>query len=496
MAFLPRTGYNLPHRVEGGTMDLKGILAAISPAGAEWTGLRREMSRSRSWQAKDGRFESARVFVDEGCMVEVLYKGQFGYAAAASSDPGILREAADRALALARSGSERPTLRFGPEVRPPTVLGWETHRTRKEEPDPGEYSRFVVELSRSLRVSDKIVQTAAEAEFLETRTRAVSTSGADVEQITHIVGYGAQAIARDGNVTQRRTLNGPRGRTVQGGLEALDFVSVRAEAASAAEQALELLAAEECPSDRRTLVLAPDQMMLQIHESVGHPLELDRILGDERNYAGWSFVKLGDIGTLRYGSDLMNILFDPALEGELACYGADDIGNPARKEYIVKDGILVRALGSLESQARSGKPGVANQRACGWFRAPIDRMANLNLEPGKDDLAGILGSVERGVWMEANRSWSIDDYRNKFQFGCEYGKLIEDGRLTRTVRNPNYRGVSSSFWRNLYKVGDASTFRVFGTPNCGKGEPNQVIRVGHASPVCAFRDVDVFGGEA
>jgi predicted Zn-dependent protease len=236
--------------------------------------------------------------------------------------------------------------------------------------------------------------------------------------------------------------------------------------------------------------------MLQIHESVGHPLELDRILGDERNYAGASFVRLEDIGALRYGSDLMNITFDPTVAGEPASYGADDIGNPARKEHLIRDGILVRALGSLESQARGGKPGVANQRAQDWFRPPIDRMANLNLEPGQDTLDGIIGAIERGVFMEANRSWSIDDYRNKFQFGCEYGRLIENGRLGQTVRNPNYRGVSATFWRNLFKVGDPSTFRVYGTPNCGKGEPNQVITVGHASPVCAFRDVEIFGGES
>jgi predicted Zn-dependent protease len=190
----------------------------------------------------------------------------------------------------------------------------------------------------------------------------------------------------------------------------------------------------------------------------------------------------------------MNVTFDPGVFGEPASYGADDIGNPARKEYIVKDGILVRALGSLESQARSGKPGVADQRAQDWFRAPIDRMANLNLEAGKDSLTGIIESIERGVRMESNRSWSIDDHRNKFQFGCEYGRLIEDGRLTRPLRNPNYRGVSAEFWRNLARVGDRSTFRVYGTPNCGKGEPNQIITVGHASPVCAFKDVEIFGG--
>ena len=238
----------------------------------------------------------------------------------------------------------------------------------------------------------------------------------------------------------------------------------------------------------------PDQMMLQIHESVGHALEIDRILGDERNFAGGSFITLEDIGSFRYGSSLMNVAFDPTIAQELASYGADDIGNTAVKEYLIKDGILVRALGSLESQKRSGQRGVANQRACSWNRPPIDRMANLNLEAGTSSFDSIIASIENGVLMFSNRSWSIDDYRNKFQFGCEYGKLIENGKLTKTVRDPNYRGISRYFWNSLCAVGDESTFEVFGTPNCGKGEPNQVIRVGHASPVCAFSDVEVFGG--
>ncbi len=347
-----------------------------------------------------------------------------------------------------------------------------------------------------MRVSDRIVQACALVETRDIETEIVSTSGTDIGQRTHIVSVGVQAIARDGSVTQRRTLNGPRGRTLQGGRELIDLDGGIAQARAAALQAVELLDAPECPSGRADLVLAPDQMMLQIHESVGHPLELDRILGDERNYAGSTFVKPGDIGTLRYGSELMNITFDPTIPAEPASYAADDTGAPARKEYLIRDGILVRALGGLESQARSGLPGVADQRAQDWYRPAIDRMANLNLEPGTDSFDSIVASIENGVYMEANRSWSIDDYRNKFQFGCEYARLIENGRLGAVVRNPNYRGISATFWRNLFKVGDPSTFGVFGTPNCGKGEPNQLITVGHASPVCAFRDVELFGGES
>jgi len=425
----------------------------------------------------------------------VLANGQFGYAALSSSEPAALKAAAERALALAKGASERAVAKFGTELRPATVLRYETARKNRAAYGADILSRHAVRLTEAMKVSDKIVQASAGFETRDIVTQIVSTAGADIEQYAHIIGLGVQAIARDGNVTQKRTLNGPRGRTLQGGYELIDFERSLAEAKVAAEQAVELLSAQDCPTGKADLVLAPDQMMLQIHESVGHPLELDRILGDERNYAGSTFVKLSDIGTLRYGSDLMNISFDPNVAGEPASYGADDIGNPAKKEFIVKDGILVRALGSLESQARSGKSGVANQRAQDWFRAPIDRMANLNLEPGKDSFEAIIASVEKGVFMEANRSWSIDDYRNKFQFGCEYGRLIEKGKLGKTVRNPNYRGVSATFWNNLFKVGDRSTFQIYGTPNCGKGEPNQVVTVGHASPVCAFRDVEIFGGE-
>ena len=235
----------------------------------------------------------------------------------------------------------------------------------------------------------------------------------------------------------------------------------------------------------------PDQMMLQIHESIGHPLELDRILGDERNYAGTSFVKPEMFGHYRYGSEILNVTYDPA-EGELATYAFDDDGLAARKVYLIRNGLLVAPLGGLLSQLRSGLAGTANSRACSWNRPPIDRMANINVEPGTSALEDMIGSVGRGVLMRTNVSWSIDDSRNKFQFGCEWGELIEDGRRKGVVKNPNYRGISATFWRSLRSVGDRSTFTVQGLQYCGKGEPNQGIHCGHAAPACLFSDVDVF----
>jgi predicted Zn-dependent protease len=198
-------------------------------------------------------------------------------------------------------------------------------------------------------------------------------------------------------------------------------------------------------------------------------------------------------GIYTYGSELLNVTYDPGHRQQFASFAWDDEGAEAERVFLIEEGVLKRGIGGLSSQARAGTEGTASARASSWNRPPIDRMSNLNVEPGETPFEELVKRTERGVFMRTNKSWSIDDSRNKFQFGCQWGQLIEDGELTRVVKNPNYRGVSSSFWRNLVGVGD--DFRVLGEPYCGKGEPNQLIRVGHASPSCLFRDVAVFGGE-
>lgn len=190
----------------------------------------------------------------------------------------------------------------------------------------------------------------------------------------------------------------------------------------------------------------------------------------------------------------MNVVFDPTVTNEMASYKFDETGNLAEKKYLIQNGVLKAGLGSLESQMRSKLPGVANSRSSSWNRAPIDRMANINLEGGELTLDELIAKVERGVIMFANRSWSIDDYRRKFQFGCEYAKLIENGKLTKTLKNPNYRGVTVPFWNSLAGMTKPDTVEVYGSPYCGKGEPNQVIRVGHSSPYALFKNIEVFGG--
>ena len=403
--------------------------------------------------------------------------------------------AAKKAFKQAQLASRHATFQFSEDARPANVGNYQSPFVKeKDSLSPGELNKLLLDAYNQLKVSDKIVSARALLQTIQTMFRFVSSNGSDISQEFLMLEFDLSATAADGANQQTRTFGGMRGNCLQMGMEYFDKLELLAQSQKIGEQAIELLDADECPTGEMDLVIASDQMMLQIHESVGHALEVDRILGDERNYAGWSFVNLDDFGKLQYGSKLMNITFDPTLSSEFASYAYDDGGLEATKEYLIKDGVLLRGLGGMESQIRSGVSGVANFRASSWNRAPIDRMANINLEPGDSSFDEIIGSVEKGVYMESNRSWSIDDYRNKFQFGCEYARLIENGKLTKTLKNPNYRGISNPFWNSLKMIGNNDTFSIYGTPNCGKGEPNQVIRVGHASPVCLFENIQVFGG--
>jgi predicted Zn-dependent protease len=337
---------------------------------------------------------------------------------------------------------------------------------------------------------ERIVERLAVIELIEDERVYRTNTGGELRQRFHFTVPKMRVAANEGKDTQVRSHE----HAQQGGFEQVERGGFIGSGRRLAEEAIQLLMAPNCPSGTMDLVLMPDQVMLQVHESIGHPLELDRILGDERNYAGTSFVTPDMFGKYRYGSELLNVTFDPTRREEMAAFAYDDDGTPASKVFLIKDGILVAPLGGRLSQTRAGLPGTANARACSWNRPPIDRMANINVEAGTSALAALLGSVRRGVLMRTNVSWSIDDSRNKFQFGCEWGELIEEGKRIGVVKNPNYRGVSATFWRSLRAVGDASTFEVHGTQYCGKGEPNQVIHCGHAAPVCVFSNVDVFGG--
>jgi predicted Zn-dependent protease len=431
---------------------------------------------------------------DVGVMVTIMHNGGLGYAATSDLSASGLKTAIDHAALWARRTAGRSVMDFR-QVAMPQETGEYAGPNEKPWQSMSVAEKFglLMGVSKSLKIDDKIVDWSAGIWHDDIETLYLTSGGGRVHQRFHLTGPGLRATANEGAESQTRTLGG-LALCGQGGLGVLDPLDMQAAPKQVAEEALQLLAAENCPAGQMDVLLGPDQMVLQIHESIGHPLELDRILGDERNYAGTSFVTQDMFGSYQYGSKLLNVVFDPSRPQQLASYGYDDEGTPAEKQFLIKDGILLRPLGGVISQARTGMEGTANSRADTWNRPPIDRMANLNIELGDTSLDEMIGSIERGVYMKTNRSWSIDDSRNKFQFGCEWGQFIEDGRLTKLVKNPNYRGISATFWRNLTAVGDEETFQVMGTPNCGKGEPNQIMNVAHASPACVFSNIDVFGG--
>jgi len=433
---------------------------------------------------------------DRGVMATVYAGGGCGYAATADTSRAGLSAALEQAAAWARATAKfalidsrtlpRPAPRG--EYASPSVAA--ASRSRRE------WYELLMNESRAAGIDSRIVDWEASIDVVNATHRLVTSEGGDVVQRYRFLFPGMAVTAHANGDTQTRTLHGHRGICQQGGDEVLARFGYVGAMRRITGEALELLAAPNCPSGTMDVLLMPDQMILQIHESIGHPLELDRILGDERNFAGTSFVTPDMFGSYRYGSDLLNVTFDPTRGEELASYGWDDEGAPAERVSLIRNGILERPLGGATSQLRAGLAGTSNARADNWNRPPIDRMANLNVEPGDATLEEMIAGIDRGVMMETNCSWSIDDSRNKFQFGAERGRLIENGKLGAVVKNPNYRGISASFWRSLVRVGNAGTVQVLGSPYCGKGEPSQVIRVGHSSPACVFANVAVFGGEA
>jgi TldD protein len=284
-----------------------------------------------------------------------------------------------------------------------------------------------------------------------------------------------------------------RGDTLQAGYEHFDQMGLVAAAPRVAEEAIALLSAEVCPSTTTTLILDGEQLALQVHESVGHAVELDRVLGNEASYAGISWVPADAIGNLQYGSELMNVTADATNPGGLGSYRWDDEGVEGRAVPIVRDGVLRGFLSSRESAAEIGLERSAGcMRADGFSRQPIVRMTNVNLEPGDaGSLDDLIAATDAGIYMETNKSWSIDQRRLHFQFGTEIAWEVKDGQRARMLRNPTYAGVTPQFWAGLDAVCSAPAWKLWGILNCGKGEPGQTMHVSHGAAPARFRNVQV-----
>ncbi len=464
---------------------------SIAPAVDFWS-LRLSDTRLERISVRQGIVEPIKSRRSIGALITLVEGQGMGYAATSDLTSSGLKRAFDQALIWARTSARFHIMEPCHHPRPKKSGVY----VSKVEKSWGSVSLSrkidgLKAINRKLKLHDHIVDYWALLENSESEVIQLCPE-AEISQSFSSLTPMLAAVAHNKGETQSRSYG--LEYVAQAGQEQLDHILFEANAQRVAEESLQLLDAPNCPTGQFDVLLLPSQMVLQIHESIGHPLELDRILGDERNYAGTSFVTLDMFGSYKYGSPLLNVTFDPTMKNQIASYEFDDEGTEAEHQYLIKNGVLVRPLGSQSSQNRAHISGVANSRSSDWNRAPIDRMANINLAPGNSSLDEMIGGIEYGILMDTNRSWSIDDSRNKFQFGCELGKVIKNGEVKGLLKNPNYRGISAKFWRNLKKVGDRSTFEVMGVATCGKGEPNQAIQVGHASPACVFEDVTVFGG--
>ena len=429
-----------------------------------------------------------------GFGIRVLFEGAWGFASSCWLDSAEVDRVADQAVAIAKASrtAQRSPARLGPAV---VSLGsYETEIGL----DP-----FAVPQSRKLDLL--LAADAAMGAVKGIRTREASmgwhrqtklfasTEGAWVEQVVVESGAGLEATAVSPSDAQRRSYPNSGGRHMATrGYEFILELGLEGQASRTAEEAVALLSAPNCPAGETTLVLEASQLALQVHESVGHPIELDRVFGMEASFAGTSFLEPAMAGHYRYGSDQMSVTADATVPGGLGTFGFDDEGVPAQRTPIIVRGVFQNFLTSRESAAEIDQASNGTMRADSWGHIPLIRMTNVNLEPGSvPSLEALLADVDAGVYMATNKSWSIDDKRLNFQFGAEIAWEIKKGRLGRMLRNPLYSGLTPRFWASCDALGDASTWRMWGTPNCGKGQPGQTARVGHGSPPGRFLNVRV-----
>jgi TldD protein len=448
-----------------------------------------------SLRVRDGRPEEATSGVSAGVGIRVLGSKTWGFACTADlSVAGVVR-AAEEAIAVARASSRaaRSAVVFPPQAA--AVGIYETQVTIDPFTVPLEDKLALLDAPvRAMLSAGKPVQSA-EAWMAWTRQhkRMLSTEGSDTRQSFTFGSCGMHVIAvDDAGQSQRRSYPVYQGSdSFQGGYERLAGLDLMGQTARLVEEAKDLLKAPPCPSGVTDIILDSSQVALQIHESCGHPTELDRALGSEISLAGGSFLQPGLLGNLRYGSPLVTLVADSTTPGGLGTFGWDDEGTPAGTRPLVKDGLFVDYLSSRETAATLGRASTGTMRAEGYNRMPIIRMVNVSLEPRTGTLEEIIADTQDGIYFEIDKSWSIDDLRLNFQFSCELAWEIKRGKRTRLLRDPLYTGITPPFWNGCDAIGGESEWKLWGFNNCGKGDPMQLMQVAHGASPARFRGVTV-----
>lgn len=470
---------------------LAAALDAATSEGATYADVRGVESMIEALGVRGPTVESLDRNESNGFGVRVLVNGAWGYSSSALLTPDEAQRVARRAVEVAKASATALSKPVELVEEPAHKATWATKISK----DPFDVSleEKVALLTGAAETMEKVPGVRvgrATMDFIRQKTWFVSSEGSDICQTIWHTGGGIEATCvSDGEVQVRSYPGSFRGHFAAAGYELIDAMDLAANAQATAEEAVALLSAETCPSTTTTVVLDGHQTMLQLHESVGHPTELDRVLGMEAAFAGTSFVGIPDLGGLRYGSEHMNVTSDATIDGGLGSFGYDDEGVEAQRVDLIKEGILVGFQSSRETAATTGSDrSNGTMRAEGWENFPLIRMTNINILPGNGGtLEDLIGEVDDGIFMSTNKSWSIDDKRKNFQFGCEIAWEIKKGKLSKMLKDPRYTGITPVFWGNLDAVG--SEWKVWGTPNCGKGQPGQTMRVGHGTAPTRFLNV-------
>jgi TldD protein len=473
--------------------QLEDVLASLANPALRYADIRYTATHQQHVRVRNGEVEDLSATVDRAVGVRVLVGNGWGFAASSDTSEAALRKAAKRAMEVAAASNIASTEAVALSDVAPHVGAWSS--TYVTDPFTIPLSRkidYLLAATEPMRGDPRIHQVSGDISCYRQEKVFASTVGSFIEQTTTEMGGGMEAVAIDGDEFQRRTYPNPFGGDFQAaGWEFIEGLQLPQKGLQVRDEALALLAAPKSPAGRFDLIVGSSQLALQVHESCGHPTELDRAMGLEISLAGGSFLQPSMLGNFRYGSELVDIVADATIPGSIGSFGFDDDGVPAQRFHLIEKGLFVGYLSGRDTAPFIGRRSNGTVRAESAARIPIIRMTNINLEPGTTPLADIIADTKRGIFVDTNKSWSIDDLRLNFQFGCEVAYEIENGRIGRLLKNPLYTGQTPEFWRSCDAVGDRATWQIWGLPNCGKGDPMQTMRVAHGAPAARFRNVEL-----
>jgi len=467
------------------------VEAALA-AGARYADARVMVVRHEAMEARNRRVEGLTQVEDAGVGVRALIGSSWGFQATPHLTVAAATAAGRGAVAVAQASARVP----GPalDLAPAPVVEADWSSTWAEHPlddvSLAEKGDLLVDATGAALDAGAPLAHAAHRAW-DTEKWFASSEGSRIHQRIVECGAWVEATAIGDGETQRRSYPGVRGQYGTQGWELVRGLDLVGNASRCGDEAQALMAAPQCPAGTTTLILGSDQVALQVHESIGHAVELDRILGWEAAFAGTSWLTPDGMGSVRFGSELLQVTADATLPGAMGSFGYDDEGVAAQAVDIVRDGTWVGVLSGRDSAPLVGRASGGMVRADGPARLPMVRMTNIGLAPGDSSLEEMIAGTDDGIYMSTNRSWSIDDQRLNFQFGCEVGYEVKDGELGRLFKNPTYTGIGPRFWASLDAVGGPDELTVWGVANCGKGQPLQVGHTGHQAVPCRFRDVRV-----